>query len=52
LGGLDYRVFLQELNRVDRDTPLLLEHLSAEEEYRLAAEHIRSVAQREQIKFL
>lgn len=44
LGGLDYAVFLQELNRLEPDTPLMLEHLSSEEEYTLAAEHIRSKA--------
>jgi len=47
VGGLDYSVFLRELSRLDPDTPLMLEHLSNEEEYRLAAEHIRSVARRE-----
>jgi len=44
LGGLDYRTFLQELNRLDPDTPLMLEHLPSEEEYALGAEYIRSVA--------
>jgi sugar phosphate isomerase/epimerase len=44
LGGLDYRVFLQELHRLDPDTPLMLEHLPTPEEYALAASHIRTVA--------
>jgi sugar phosphate isomerase/epimerase len=52
LGGLDYAVFLQELNRLDADTPLMLEHLATEEEYALATEYIRSVAQREGIAIL
>ncbi|HEX41333.1 MAG TPA: sugar phosphate isomerase/epimerase, partial [Phycisphaerales bacterium] len=43
LGGLDYAVFLKELTRFS-DAPLMLEHLPNAEEYRLAAEHIRSVA--------
>ena len=43
LGGLDYRVFLAELNRLDPDIPLMLEHLSTPEEYALAAEYIRGV---------
>ena len=43
LGGLDYRVFLTELNKLDPDTPLMIEHLPNEEEYALAAEHIRAV---------
>lgn len=45
LGGLDYRVFLRELNRLEPDTPLMLEHLQTDEEYVAAASHIRSVAQ-------
>jgi sugar phosphate isomerase/epimerase len=43
-GGLDYRVFLQELNKLHPDTPLMLEHLHTETEYVQAADHIRSVA--------
>lgn len=43
LGGLDYRVFLAELNRLDPDIPLMLEHLSTPDEYALAAEYIRGV---------
>ena len=33
--------------RLDADVPLMLEHLPNEEEYRLAAAHIRSVAAKE-----
>lgn len=44
LGVLDYAAFLRGLNRLHPDTPIMLEHLSTEEEYRLAAAHIRSVA--------
>ncbi|MDQ1256910.1 MAG: hypothetical protein QG656_1510 [Candidatus Hydrogenedentes bacterium] len=44
LGGLDYAVFLRELDALDPDTPLMLEHLSAAEEYTQAAAHVRSVA--------
>jgi sugar phosphate isomerase/epimerase len=44
-GYLDYRVFLQEMSRLDPDTPLMLEHLPSEEEYRLAAEYVRRVAE-------
>ncbi len=43
LGGLDYAAFLKELSKMP-DTPLMLEHLKGAEEYRLAAEHVRSVA--------
>ena len=44
LGGLDYAVFLREIARLDRDIPVMLEHLATSEEYELAAQHIRSVA--------
>ncbi len=44
LGGLDYRTFLHELDRLDPDTPLMLEHLPAAQEYDLAAAHVRKVA--------
>lgn len=44
LGGLDYRVYLQELNKLSPDIPLMLEHLPTEEEYTLAASHIRAIA--------
>jgi len=47
LGGLDYATFLRELDRLDPDTPLLLEHLESAEEYRAAANHIRDVASQE-----
>jgi sugar phosphate isomerase/epimerase len=51
LGGLDYRAYLQELDRVDPDTPLMLEHLSTAEEYELSAVYVRSVAEELQIAF-
>ncbi len=44
LGALDYGVYLQELGKLDADTPLMLEHLSSAEEYSAAAQHVRSVA--------
>lgn len=44
LGGLDYPTFLRELDRLDPDIPLMLEHLPDAENYRLAAEHLRKVA--------
>jgi len=45
LGGLDYRTLLQELDSLDPDTPLMLEHLNSDEEYAQAAEHVRCLAQ-------
>jgi sugar phosphate isomerase/epimerase len=44
LGGLDYRVFLSEMARLDPDTPILVEHLESEAAYAAAVAHIRSVA--------
>lgn len=46
LGKLEYNVLLRELSKLDPDTPLMLEHLSTGEEYALAADHIRSVAEK------
>lgn len=43
-GGLDYRTYLSELNRLGPDTPLLLEHLPSDAEFTAAASHVRSVA--------
>ena len=44
-GNLDYRTYLRQLDRLDPDTPLMLEHLPGEEEYDLAAAHVRKIAQ-------
>jgi sugar phosphate isomerase/epimerase len=44
LGTLDYRTLLVELDRLDGDLPLMLEHLPAESDYDLAAAHLRGVA--------
>ncbi len=43
-GGLDYAVYLRELNQLD-DVPLMLEHLHAKAQYDQAAAYVRSVAQ-------
>jgi sugar phosphate isomerase/epimerase len=43
LGVLDYKVFLQELSRLPRDVPLILEHLP-QEEYPAAREYMLEVA--------
>ncbi len=43
LGVLDYKVFLQELRRLPRDVPLILEHLP-QEEYPAAREYMLEVA--------
>lgn len=44
LGQLDYRTLLLEVDKLDPDTPLMIEHLQTEEAYRLAADYIRTVA--------
>jgi sugar phosphate isomerase/epimerase len=44
LGGLDYRAFLIEMAALDRDTPLLLEHLRTDDEYEAAVAYVRGVA--------
>jgi len=49
LGQLDYRTFLRELSALDPDIPLMVEHLPDENEYRLAAEFIVSVARSENL---
>ena len=43
-GNLDYRALLGELNKLDADLPLMLEHLPNEAEYDLAAQYVRGVA--------
>lgn len=43
-GGLDYHALLTELDRLDPDLPVLLEHLDGPEEYERAADHVRTVA--------
>ena len=44
LGSLDYRVFLTEMERLDPDTPILVEHLRTKAEYAAAVAHVRGVA--------
>ncbi|THF83443.1 sugar phosphate isomerase/epimerase family protein [Cohnella fermenti] len=44
-GALDYRTFLTELHKLDPDIPLIIEHLSKEEEYAEAAGYIRRTAE-------
>jgi len=43
-GSLDYRVFLEEMDKLGPDVPLLTEHLDTAEEYRRAADFIRAAA--------
>lgn len=43
-GNLDYSSLLKGLSKLGSDTPIIIEHLSTNEEYKEAAAYIRSVA--------
>jgi sugar phosphate isomerase/epimerase len=43
-GQMNYRTYVTELNRLNRQTPLMIEHLRTPEEYNEAASYIRSIA--------
>jgi len=45
-GGLDYAVYLYELDKLDPDVPLILEHMRTADEYQAGAAYVRRVAQR------
>jgi sugar phosphate isomerase/epimerase len=51
LGELDYATYLREVSKLPEPPPLMLEHLEEAEEYRQAAEYIRSVAKKEGLSF-
>lgn len=51
-GNLDYRTLLRELGKLDRNMPLMIEHLKTEEDYRLSAAHIRGVANEIGLQFI
>ena len=42
LGEFDCRTFLREVEKLDPNMPVLMEHLEKEEDYRLAGEYIRA----------
>ncbi|HEY4388884.1 MAG TPA: sugar phosphate isomerase/epimerase family protein [Ktedonobacteraceae bacterium] len=42
-GDLDYHTLLAEMARLDPDTPLMLEHMGAEQDYVQGADYIRSL---------
>jgi sugar phosphate isomerase/epimerase len=50
LGELDYTAFLTELSRTG-DIPLMMEHLSGDEEYRQAAQYIRQIGTQAGLSF-
>lgn len=43
-GTLDYHAYLRRLSGLPQQPPLMLEHLSSAQEYRLARDHIVSIA--------
>jgi sugar phosphate isomerase/epimerase len=51
-GSVDYRAYLTELNRLQADIPLMIEHLKTAAEYDEAASHIRQVATGAGIRFV
>jgi sugar phosphate isomerase/epimerase len=50
LGSLDYKVYLQELNRLPGDVPLILEHLP-QQEYSTAREYVMGMATQAGVAF-
>jgi sugar phosphate isomerase/epimerase len=50
LGNLDYTVYLQELNRLPGDVPLILEHLP-QQEYSTAREYVMGMAAQAGVAF-
>jgi sugar phosphate isomerase/epimerase len=44
-GELDYATYLAELDKLDPDVPLILEHMDSADEYRVGAAYVRRVAQ-------
>jgi len=42
-GGFDHRTYLRELNKLDADIPLMMEHMKADE-YKPAADYLRGIA--------
>jgi len=51
LGELDYAIYLTEASKLAVSPPLMLEHLEKAQEYRQAAEYIRSVGKRIGLSF-
>jgi sugar phosphate isomerase/epimerase len=50
LGAVDYGVFLREASKL-RDIPFMLEHLEKMEDYKLAADYVRSEGDKAGIRF-
>lgn len=50
LGSLDYATFLTRVDALPAVVPVMLEHLPNQDEYRLAAEYVRAVAERVEVQ--
>lgn len=44
LGDIDFHSFITQMQRLDPETPFLVEHLDTDEEYVAAVAHVRAVA--------
>ncbi len=44
-GGMDYRTYIRELDKLDPGLPLIIEHLRSDDDYRAAAKYLRQVEQ-------
>jgi sugar phosphate isomerase/epimerase len=44
LGDIDFSAFITQMQRLDPDTPFLVEHLDTDEDYVAAVAHVRAVA--------
>jgi len=43
MGYLDYKTYISEVNKLDQEMPLMLEHLPDEQSYKLAGDYVRKV---------
>jgi len=50
LGNLDYGTYLREISKLD-NVPLMLEHMEEPEEYKLAVDHLKNVAEQNALDF-
>ena len=51
LGNLDYRTFLTRLAALPDDVPLMLEHMTEEEDYAEGTRYLKRVAEEVGVKF-
>jgi len=49
-GGLDYAAYLAEVDKLDPDTPLILEHMKREEDFDRGLAYIRRIAEEEGVR--